>query len=50
VTYIVKVSLNGAIPSAVTKMIAAETPLCAGRARDVFNKSGSVSYLFCAPC
>ena len=50
VTYIVKVSLNGSIPSALVNMIATETPLCTGRARDVFNTSKLIFSLSYASC
>lgn len=38
VTYIVKIALNGSIPIAMVNMVALETPMCVGRARDVYYK------------
>lgn len=39
-SYVVKVLLNGAIPSAVVSSIAQETPMCVGRVRDVYYEEG----------
>lgn len=41
-TYVVKVLLNGSIPSAVVSSLAQETPMCVGRVRDVFYEVGHV--------
>ena len=38
VVYLVQVALNGSIPSMLANAVANETPLCVGRARDVFYK------------
>lgn len=43
-TYIVKVHLNGAIPTSVVSTIAAETPLCVARVRDVHYTLGFHPY------
>jgi hypothetical protein len=43
-TYIVKVHLNGAIPTSVVSTIAAETPMCVGRVRDVYYSFGYHPY------
>lgn len=40
VTYIVKVRLNGNIPTSVVSMLATETPMCVGRVRDVYYSTG----------
>lgn len=36
--YIVKIALNGSVPMPMVTMVATETPLCTGRARDVFRE------------
>ncbi|PRQ76919.1 hypothetical protein AAT19DRAFT_12337 [Rhodotorula toruloides] len=41
VTYIVKIALNGSMPIAMVSMVATETPLCTGRARDVYYQCAS---------
>jgi len=43
-SYIVKVHLNGSIPTSVVQMLAVETPMCVGRVRDVFYQTGYVPY------
>ncbi|CEH13999.1 STEROIDOGENIC ACUTE REGULATORY PROTEIN (STAR) [Ceraceosorus bombacis] len=43
-SYIVKVHLNGNIPTSVVSMLAQETPMCVGRVRDVFYQHGFVPY------
>ncbi len=40
VSYIVKVHLNGSIPTSVVSMIATETPMCVARVRDTFYSTG----------
>ncbi|GAA6011299.1 hypothetical protein JCM8202_003971 [Rhodotorula sphaerocarpa] len=45
VTYLVQVALNGSIPSMLASAVANETPLCVGRARDVFYKQGFAPFL-----
>ena len=45
VTYIVKIALNGSIPIAMVNMVALETPMCVGRARDVFYQVGHAPYV-----
>ncbi|GAA5980679.1 hypothetical protein JCM10908_001731 [Rhodotorula pacifica] len=45
VTYVVQVALNGSIPSMLANAVANETPLCVGRARDVFYKHGFAPHL-----
>ena len=39
-SYVVKVLLNGSIPSAVVASLAQETPMCVGRVRDVYYEHG----------
>merc|ERR1712080_716618 len=41
----VQVALNGSIPSMLANAVANETPLCVGRARDVFYKHGFAPHL-----
>lgn len=41
-TYVVKVQLNGSIPTSVVQMIAVETPMCVGRVRDTYYDIGHV--------
>lgn len=43
-TYVVKVHLNGSIPTSVVSMIATETPMCCGRVRDVHYTVGFHPY------
>ncbi|KWU46635.1 Bet v1-like protein [Rhodotorula sp. JG-1b] len=45
VVYLVQVALNGSIPSMLANAVANETPLCVGRARDVFYKHGFAPHL-----
>ncbi|KAM0756223.1 Bet v1-like protein [Meredithblackwellia eburnea MCA 4105] len=45
VTYIVKISLNGSMPLAMVSMVATETPLCTGRAKDVYESLGHAPYV-----
>ncbi|GEM06154.1 lipid-binding START containing protein [Rhodotorula toruloides] len=45
VTYIVKIALNGSMPIAMVSMVATETPLCTGRARDVYYQYGHAPYI-----
>ena len=45
VSYIVKVHLNGNIPTSVISMLATETPMCVGRVRDVLYSTGFAPYL-----
>ncbi|UZJ53409.1 hypothetical protein CBS101457_002729 [Exobasidium rhododendri] len=40
--YVVKVHLNGSIPTSVVQMISLETPMCVGRVRDTFYEIGHV--------
>ncbi|EPQ31882.1 uncharacterized protein PFL1_00081 [Pseudozyma flocculosa PF-1] len=40
VEYVVKVHLNGSIPTSVVSMIATETPMCVGSVRDTFYTYG----------
>ncbi|KAL9937896.1 hypothetical protein V8E36_003441 [Tilletia maclaganii] len=43
-TYIVKVHLNGNIPTAVAALVATETPLCVAKVRDVIYQTGFAPY------
>ncbi|GAA5834446.1 hypothetical protein JCM9279_004318 [Rhodotorula babjevae] len=45
VTYVVKVALNGSMPSAIVNKVATETPMCVGTARDTFHKHGFAPYI-----
>lgn len=45
VVYIFQIDLRGSIPSQVVSMVAAETPLCIGRARDLFYERGYAPYV-----
>ncbi|GAA5908739.1 hypothetical protein JCM8208_006774 [Rhodotorula glutinis] len=45
ITYIVKIALNGSMPMPMVTMVATETPLCTGRARDVFREYGHAPYV-----
>lgn len=45
-TYVVKVHLNGQIPTSVVQMIALETPMCVGRVRDTYYDIGHVPFDF----
>ncbi|GAA5995064.1 START domain-containing protein [Rhodotorula paludigena] len=44
-TYVVKIALNGSIPPPMVTMVATETPLCTGRARDVYAKFGHAPFV-----
>ncbi|KAK0547177.1 hypothetical protein OC846_004131 [Tilletia horrida] len=44
-TYIVKVHLNGSIPTSVAALVATETPLCVAKVRDVLYQTGFAPYL-----
>lgn len=41
-SYVVKVHLNGSIPTSVVQMISLETPMCVGRVRDTYYEIGHV--------
>ncbi|PWY99076.1 Bet v1-like protein [Testicularia cyperi] len=43
--YVVKIHLNGSIPTSVVTMVATETPMCVGRVRDVYYTYGHLPYL-----
>ena len=43
-TYVVKIHLNGSLPTSVVSMVATETPMCVGRVRDVFYSVGHLPY------
>ncbi|KAK0532770.1 hypothetical protein OC835_003242 [Tilletia horrida] len=43
-TYIVKVHLNGNIPTSVAAIVATETPLCVAKVRDVIYTTGFAPY------
>ena len=45
VTYIVHINLNGSIPSAMSKMMLVQTPLCAGKVCDYARKFGFPPYV-----
>ncbi|GAA5969661.1 hypothetical protein JCM21900_000799 [Sporobolomyces salmonicolor] len=49
VTYIVNIALNGSIPTAMVSMVATETPLCTGRARDVYYQHGYAPFVRLIP-
>lgn len=40
--YVVKIHLNGSIPTSVVQMISLETPMCVGRVRDTYYELGHV--------
>ncbi|CDS82234.1 uncharacterized protein SPSC_03054 [Sporisorium scitamineum] len=42
--YIVKIHLNGSLPTSVVSMVATETPMCVGRVRDVYYSVGHLPY------
>lgn len=42
--YVVKIHLNGSLPTSVVSMVATETPMCVGRVRDVFYQTGHLPY------
>lgn len=44
-TYIVRINLNGAIPSAVMSKLAIEIPTGVGRARDIFYAQGHAPFV-----
>lgn len=48
-TYVVKVALNGSMPSAIVNKVATETPMCVGTARDTFYKRESAFLLPLGP-
>ncbi|POY71368.1 hypothetical protein BMF94_5680 [Rhodotorula taiwanensis] len=43
--YIFQIALGGSIPSKLVSMVAAETPLCTGRARDLYYERGHAPYV-----
>ncbi|KAE8210701.1 hypothetical protein CF327_g5456 [Tilletia walkeri] len=43
-TYIVKVHLNGSIPTSVAALVATETPLCVAKVRDTLYTTGFAPY------
>ncbi|CAD6903153.1 unnamed protein product [Tilletia controversa] len=43
-TYIVKVHLNGSIPTSVAALVATETPLCVAKVRDTLYSTGFAPY------
>lgn len=45
ITYIFQIALNGSIPNAVVALATTETPLCTGRARDLFYERGHAPYV-----
>ncbi|GAA5980682.1 hypothetical protein JCM10908_001733 [Rhodotorula pacifica] len=45
ITYIFQIALNGSIPNAVVSMATTETPLCTGRARDLYYERGHAPYV-----
>ncbi|GJN91579.1 hypothetical protein Rhopal_004602-T1 [Rhodotorula paludigena] len=45
VTYIFQIQLGGMIPSAIVSMATTETPLCTGRARDVYYEHGHAPFV-----
>ncbi|KAK4050508.1 hypothetical protein OIO90_005091 [Microbotryomycetes sp. JL221] len=45
VTYVVKIALNGSIPSAMVSKLAVEIPTCVGRAQKVFETIGHAPYV-----
>lgn len=42
--YVVKIHLNGSLPTSVVSMVATETPMCVGRVRDVYYQFGHLPY------
>ncbi|GAK63649.1 bet v1-like protein [Moesziomyces antarcticus] len=42
--YVVKIHLNGSLPTSVVSMVATETPMCVGRVRDVYYTNGHLPY------
>ncbi|SJX61892.1 uncharacterized protein SRS1_12876 [Sporisorium reilianum f. sp. reilianum] len=42
--YVVKIHLNGSLPTSVVSMVATETPMCVGRVRDVYYSVGHLPY------
>ncbi len=42
--YVVKIHLNGALPTSVVSMVATETPMCVGRVRDTYYAQGHLPY------
>lgn len=42
--YIVKIHLNGSLPTSVVSMVATETPMCVGRVRDIYYSAGHLPY------
>ncbi|KAJ1028543.1 hypothetical protein NDA16_001709 [Ustilago loliicola] len=42
--YVVKIHLNGSLPTSVVSMVATETPMCVGRVRDVYYQTGHLPY------
>ncbi|SNX83070.1 uncharacterized protein MEPE_01776 [Melanopsichium pennsylvanicum] len=42
--YVVKIHLNGSLPTSVVSMVATETPMCVGRVRDVYYSTGHLPY------
>ncbi|PWN50864.1 Bet v1-like protein [Violaceomyces palustris] len=44
VEYVVKIHLNGALPTSIVSTIATETPMCVARARDVYYTAGHAPY------
>lgn len=42
--YVVKIHLNGSLPTSVVSMVATETPMCVGRVRDVYYTYGHLPY------
>ncbi|GAA5972325.1 hypothetical protein JCM11641_002409 [Rhodosporidiobolus odoratus] len=49
VVYILDVLLNGRIPNKIVSMASSESPLCAGRARDVYYQHGHAPYVQRSP-
>lgn len=45
ITYIFQIALNGSIPNAIVSLATTETPLCTGRARDLFYERGHAPYV-----
>lgn len=43
--YLVKIHLNGSLPTSVVSMVATETPMCVGRVRDVFYTLGHSPFI-----
>ncbi|SPO23307.1 uncharacterized protein UTRI_01985 [Ustilago trichophora] len=42
--YVVKIHLNGSLPTSVVSMVATETPMCVGRVRDIYYSAGHLPY------